>query len=158
MGSDKALLTVGKQTLLERALHTAAAVASYPGLVAAGFVAVSSYDLKFEADVDGDGIVEQIEYVLPPGTQTLLRVSTQKGLNGTLLTSTTVSAPFLMNVQNQLQGKPLFTWDTDPLSTSPFPQNIRTVYINLVLLSNGVGSGGRPLSVTLSASCQRINP
>src|ERR1035438_922694 len=28
MGSDKALLTVGKQTLLERALHTAAAVAN----------------------------------------------------------------------------------------------------------------------------------
>jgi hypothetical protein len=136
---------------------TAAAVASYPGLVATPFVALSSYDLIFEADIDGSGSVEQIEYNLPAGTQTLLRVSTQKGLNGTLLTATSVSAPFLTNIQNQLQGQPVFTWDTDPLNTNPFPQNVRTVYINLILASNGNGSG-IPVNVTLMAACQRMNP
>jgi len=135
---------------------TAAAVANYPGLVATPFVALSAYQLKFEADTNGDGHVEQIEYVLPPGGHTLVRSSTQKARDGTLLTSTTVSAPYLTNVQNQIQGKPLFAWDTDPLSMNPFPQNVRTVYINLILVSNG-NKGGAPVSVTLMAACQRMN-
>lgn len=136
---------------------TAAAVSSYPGLVATPFVAISAYDLKFEADTNGGGRVEQIEYVLPAGGQTLVRSSTQKALDGTLLTSTTVSAPYLANVQNQMQGKPLFTWDTDPLSMNPFPQNVRTVYINLILVSNGNKSEA-PVNVTLMTACQRMSP
>lgn len=136
---------------------TAAAVTSHPGIVATPFLAISGYDLKFEANIHGHGRVEQIEYVLSPGTQTLLRVSAEKGPDGSLLPSTSVSTQFLLNLQNQLQGQPLFTWDTDPLSTSPFPQNVRTVYINLILASNGNGSGG-PVNVTLMAACQRMNP
>jgi prepilin-type N-terminal cleavage/methylation domain-containing protein len=136
---------------------TAAAVASYPGLVAMPFVAISGYELQFEANIGGQGSVQRIEYLLPPGTQTLLRLCTQKGLDGTLLTGTTVSAPFLMNVQNQLQGMPLFTWNTNPFSRSQFPQNVRTVYINLITVSNGNGSG-LPVNVTLRATCTRMNP
>lgn len=136
---------------------TAAAVSTSPGLVANGFVAASSYDLKFEADVNGSGQVSQIEYVIPSGSQTLYRYSTLKNLDGTLATGTTVSTAFLGNVQNQVLSTPLFSWDLDPLSSNSFPQNIKTVYINLVLTSSG-NESGMPVNVTLTATCQRVNP
>jgi hypothetical protein len=136
---------------------TGSAVASYPGIVATPFVTASSYDLVFEADTNGDGVVERIEYVIPAGSTTITRRSTLKNANGTLATSSTASTAFLENVQNQLQGQPLFTWDLDPLSAKPFPQNIRTVYINAILKARGNESGG-PINMTFTATCQRMNP
>ncbi len=132
-------------------------VASYPGVVATPFVTASAYDLKFEADTDGDGQVEQIEYALASGSETIIRRSTLKNLNGTLATSTLVSSLFLDHVQNQTLGQPLFSWDLDPLSSRPFPQNIRTVYINTILKPVGE-QGGNAANVTLAAACQRMNP
>jgi len=134
-----------------------AAVTSHPGLVATPFVTASAYDLKFEADTDGDGQVEQIEYVLASGAQTIIRRSTLKNLNGTLATTTQVSTLFLDHVQNQILSQPLFSWDLDPSSSRPFPQNIRTIYINAILKPVG-GQGGTAPNVTLAAACQRMNP
>jgi prepilin-type N-terminal cleavage/methylation domain-containing protein len=139
------------------ASFSATAVSTYPGIAANSVTAASAYDLVFEADVDGDGIVEQVEYVLPSGSQTLLRSVTKKNPNGTLATSGTVSQPLLDHVQNQTLSQPLFTWQVDPSSSNPFPRNIRTVYINAVLrTTEGAGQGAAAL--TLSASSTRLNP
>ena len=136
---------------------SATTVTSHPGLVATPFVTASAYDVKFEADTDGDGQVEQLEYVLDPGSQALIRRRTLKNLDGTLATSTLVSTIFLDRVQNQLLSQWLFSWDLDPYSTLPFPQNIRTIYVNLVVKPAGTQGGVGP-SVTLAAACQRMNP
>jgi prepilin-type N-terminal cleavage/methylation domain-containing protein len=136
--------------------YSAAAVASHPGLVATAFVAASGYDLTFEADTDGNGQVEQIEYVLPAGSQTISRRRTLKNLDGSLATTTTVSTAFLDSVNNRVVGQPVFSWDLDPSDPHPFPQNIRTVYIDVVLTSKG-NESGMPVSMTLTATCQRMN-
>ena len=133
------------------------AVASHPGIIAVPFVSISSYDLVFEADLNGDGQVERIEYVLPPGSTSLIRSLTPKNPDGSLAVSSTTSTTVLSNLHNQLQGRPLFTWDIDPSISSPFPQNIRTVYVNAILQSSG-GQSGSPVSATLTATCQRLNP
>jgi prepilin-type N-terminal cleavage/methylation domain-containing protein len=134
-----------------------AAVTSYPGVVAIPFVTASAYDLKFEADTDGDGQVEQIEYVLASGSETIIRRRTLKNLNGSLATTTLVSTLFLDHVQNQTLSQPLFSWDLDPSSSRPFPQNIRTVYVNVILKPVGE-QGGTAANVTLASACQRMNP
>jgi len=136
---------------------TTTTVASYPGIVAIPFVTASAYDLKFEADTDGDGRVEQIEYVLASGGETIIRRSTLKNLDGSLATSTLVSTLFLDHAQNQTLSQPLFSWDLDPSSSRPFPQNIRTVYVNAILKPVGE-PGGTAANVTLVAACQRMNP
>ena len=136
-------------------LFTSSAVASSPGLVATPFVTVTAYDVVFQADTNQDGTVEQIEYVLAAGSQNLYRKSTLKNLNGTLASST-VTTLLLNNVQNQIQGTPLFAWNTNPSGTQSFPLNVQTIYINLVLQSSGNESGS-PASVTLTATCPRMN-
>jgi len=136
---------------------SATAVSNHPGIVANSFTAASSYDLVFEGDVNGDGQVERVEYTLPAGSQTLVRYVTPKNPNGTFAVGSTVSQSLLSNVQNQLTGQPVFSWSTDPLSQSPFPQNIRTVYVNLILQT---GSGGSSVAsnLALSTACERMNP
>ena len=136
---------------------SAAAVSNHPGIVANSFTAVSGFDLVFEADLNGDGRVEQVEYTLPAGTQTLVRSVTPKNLDGTMAAGSTVSQPLLSNVQNQLSGQPVFSWSTDPLSLSPFPQNIQTVYVNLILQA-GSGSSRAVSSLALATACKRMNP
>jgi prepilin-type N-terminal cleavage/methylation domain-containing protein len=136
---------------------SATAISNHPGIVANSFTAASSYDLVFEGDVNGDGQVERVEYTLPAGSQTLVRYVTAKNPNGTFAVGSTVSQSLLSNVQNQLTGQPVFSWSTDPLSQSPFPQNIRTVYVNLILQT---GSGGSSVAsnLALSTACERMNP
>jgi hypothetical protein len=134
---------------------TSSAVASYPGLVATPFITVTAYDVVFQAATHQDGIVEQIEYVLAPGSQNLYRNSTRKNLNGSLQAST-VQTLLLNNVQNRISGTPLFTWNTNPSDTQSFPLNVQSVYINMVLQSTSNESGS-PASVTLTATCPRIN-
>jgi hypothetical protein len=134
---------------------TSPAVANSPGLIATPFVTVTAYDVVFQSDTRQTGTVEQIEYVLAPGSQNLYRNSTVKNLNGTLAAST-VQTLLLNNVQNQISGTPLFTWNLNPADAQPFPLNVQSVYINLVLQSTSNESGS-PASVTLTASCPRIN-
>jgi len=136
-------------------LFNSSAVASYPGLVATPFVTVTAYDVVFQADTNQDGTVEQIEYLLAAGSQDLYRKSTLKNLNGSMGTST-VTTLLLNNVQNQNSGTPLFAWSTNPSMPLAFPLNVQTIYINLVLLSSGNVSGS-PTSVTLTATCPRMN-
>jgi len=136
-------------------LFTSSAVASSPGLVATPFVTVTAYDMVFQADTHQDGTVEQIEYVLAPGSQNLYRNSTLKNLNGTLASSQ-VTTLLLNNVQNRISGTPLFAWNINPSDTQSFPLNVQTIYINLLLQSSGNESGS-PASVTLSATCPRMN-
>ncbi len=136
-------------------LFTASAVAGSPGLVATPFVTVTPYDVVFQADANQDGSVEQIEYVLASGSQNLYRNSTLINLNGTLASST-VKTLLLNNVQNQISGTPLFAWNLNPSDTQSFPLNVQTIYINLVLQSSGNESGS-PASVTLTATCPRMN-
>jgi hypothetical protein len=134
---------------------TASAVASSPGIVATPFITVSDYDVVFQAATHQDGVVEQIEYVLAPGSQNLYRNNTRKNTNGSLAAST-VQTLLLNNVQNQISGTPLFRWSTNPSDPQPFPLNVQTVYINLVLQSTG-GESGSPSSLTLAATCPRMN-
>jgi prepilin-type N-terminal cleavage/methylation domain-containing protein len=134
---------------------TSSAVTSYPGLVATPFITVTAYDVVFQSATHQDGIVEQIEYVLAPGSQNLYRYSTHKNLNGSLQAST-VQTLLLNNVQNRIIGTPLFTWNTNPSDTQSFPLNVQSVYINMVLQSTSNESGS-PASVTLTATCPRIN-
>lgn len=136
-------------------VFNASAVANSPGLAATPFVAVTAYDIVFQANINQDGAVEQIEYVLPPNSQNLYRKSTVKNLSGSLAAST-VTTLLLNNVQNQMRGTPLFAWDTNPFDTQPFPLNVQTIYINLVLQSSGNESGS-PASETLTATCPRVN-
>jgi len=136
-------------------LFTTAAVVASPGIVATPFVTVTSYDLVFQADINGDGTVEQIEYVIPPLSQQLLRKITSINPDGSLAANT-VTTLAVGNVQNQLQSQPLFTWDVDPAIQQPFPLNVRTVYINLDLQSSGYENSPRE-SMTLMATCPRMN-
>lgn len=135
---------------------SATAVASFPGIVADSFVVASDYDLAFEADLDGDGQVEQVEYLLPDGSATIERRLRRKNLDGTLASSM-LSEPLVSKVQNRIQGKPLFRWQIDPASSKPFPKNIRIVFVNLVLKSE-MGQGRPPAELTLAATCPRMNP
>jgi type II secretory pathway component PulJ len=131
-------------------------VQASPGLVASQpFVTVTAYDLVFQADIDGSGTVQQIEYVNPLNSQNLFRNSTKINLNGSLAT-TTLTTLAANNVQNQAQNQPLFTWDVDPSSTQTFPLNVRTIYINLVLQSTQSGSTFLD-AVTLMSTCRRMN-
>jgi prepilin-type N-terminal cleavage/methylation domain-containing protein len=136
---------------------SATAVSNHPGIVANSFITASSYDLVFEGDVSGNGQVEQVKYTLPAGSQTLVRYVTPKNPDGTIAVGSTVSQSLLSNVQNQLTSQPVFSWSTDPLSKSPFPQNIRTVYVNLILQTDSGGLG--PASnLALATACERMNP
>ena len=136
-------------------VFSSSAVANSPGLVATAYVSVTPYDLVFQSDADGNGAVAQIEYVLASGSQNLYRKSTLKNLDGTLAMSTQTT--LLVNqVQNQVQGTPLFSWEVDPSNPQPFPLNVRAIFINLVLASGG-GESGVPATLTLTATCPRMN-
>jgi prepilin-type N-terminal cleavage/methylation domain-containing protein len=136
---------------------TAAAVASHPGIVATSFTTATGYDLVFQGDVNGNGQVEQVEYTLPAGSQTLMRLVTPINPNGSVAVGSTVSQSLLSNVQNQLTGQPVFSWSTDPFSQNPFPQNIQTVYVNLVLQTSSGGSSSAA-RLALATACERMNP
>jgi len=62
----------------------------------------------------------------------------------------------LNNVQNQISGTPLFAWSTNPSNPQSFPLNVQAIYVNLLLQSSGNESGS-PASVTLTATCPRMN-
>ena len=133
---------------------SAPAVAASPGLVATPFVTVTPYDLMFQADVNGDGMVEQIEYVNPPQSVNLYRRITVKNLSGSLAAG--AATTLVMNgLQNQANNQPLFTWDVDPSIPQAFPLNVRTVYINLLVPSTG--SPASSTAMTLMATCPRMN-
>jgi type II secretory pathway pseudopilin PulG len=136
---------------------SAAAVTAHPGIAALTFTTATGYDLIFQGDVNGDGQVEQVEYTLPPGSQTLLRLVTPINRDGTIPAGGTVSGTLLSNVQNQLTGQPVFSWSTDPYSPSPFPQNIQTVYVNLILETSSGGSSSAS-RLALATACERMNP
>jgi prepilin-type N-terminal cleavage/methylation domain-containing protein len=136
---------------------SAAAYQNHPGIAANTFTTASGYDLIFEGDVNGNGQVEQVEYTLPTGSQTLVRNVTPKNLDGTFTAGSTVSGTLLSNVQNQLTGQPVFSWSTDPLSQSPFPQNIQTVYVNLIL-NTSIGGSSSASNLALATACERMNP
>jgi len=136
-------------------LFTSSAVASSPGLVATPFVAVTPFDIVFQTDANQNGTVDQIEYVVASGSQNLYRKNTLVNSDGTLGTST-VTTLLLNNVQNQLHGTPLFSWNINPSNPQPFPLNVETIYISLVLQSPGMESG-TSTSVTLTATCPRMN-
>jgi type II secretory pathway pseudopilin PulG len=136
-------------------VFTSVAAESFPGLVATPFVKVTAYDVVFQSDIHQNGTVQQIEYLLAPGSQNLYRISTLKNLNGTLAPST-VTTLLLNNVQNQMSGTPLFAWSINPYNPQPFPLNVQTIYVNLLLQSSGSESGS-PASVTLTATCSRMN-
>jgi prepilin-type N-terminal cleavage/methylation domain-containing protein len=135
---------------------SATAVSSHPGIAAYSFTTASGYNLVFQGDVNGNGQVEQVEYTLPAGSQTLMRLVTPMNPDGSPAGST-VSQSLLSNVQNQLIGQPVFSWSTDPLGQSPFPQNIQTVYVNLILQTASAGSSSAS-NLALMTACERMNP
>lgn len=114
--------------------------AASPGLVAVGFVTVTSTSIVFESDIDFDGTVDRVEYTMhpvsPAADETTCKVLTPcisrkvypKAKSGTIGSATSVNDTFISNLAD---ATPVFTWETNPASPQPFPKNVKVVYISL---------------------------
>lgn len=96
-------------------------------LVAATFITAGPTDAVFESDLDGNGIVERVEYRLN-GT-TLERSAVSKNSDGSVPAAQYQA--LAENVNNG--GAAIFTYRTDPFSTLPAPGNVNVVEIMLPL-------------------------
>lgn len=96
-------------------------------LVAATFLAATATNVIFEADLDGNGVVERVEYRVN-GTA-LERSAVSKNADGSVPAAQYDT--LASNVNNGATA--LFTYATDPLSALASPGNINSVRINLFL-------------------------
>lgn len=122
--------------------------------VASTFLLCQSDDVVFEADLDGDGVVERVQYQLQ-GT-TLLRRVASKNANGTL-----PSADFIPLVEGVVNptGTPVFACNSTPTSSLPAPRNTGSVAIRLHVESSQPDPETRVKPrVTLSGYADRLNP
>lgn len=108
---------------------SAALTPANSNLVATTFVTAGSTQVVFEGDVDGDGIVERVEYRLS-GT-TLQRSAVAKNSDGSIPTAH--YDDLASNVSNGTTA--IFTYTSDPLSALAAPGNTACVQIALTLKS-----------------------
>ncbi len=127
--------------------------AAYPGLVAAGFVTVTSTSVIFESDINFDGTVDRVEYTMHPLspaadeqyckvlTPCISRKVYPKARNGTIGDASSVQDYFLPGtsvtrspfIPKLADATPVFTWEINPASPQAFPRNVKVVYISLAL-------------------------
>lgn len=106
---------------------TAGLTSANSSLVAATFLTATATQVVFEADLDGNGVVERVEYRLS-GT-TFQRSAVSKNANGTA-----PAAQYDTLAGNVTNGStPIFTYTTDPLSTQASPGNVNSAQIRLQL-------------------------
>ena len=96
-------------------------------LAALPFMTTTATNTVFEADLDGDGVVERVEYRLN-GT-TLERSDVPKNSDGSV-----AAAQYQTVATNMANGgTPIFTYTTDPNSNVAAPGNTNSVRVQLVL-------------------------
>ena len=96
-------------------------------LVASPFITATATDVVFEADLDGNGIAERVEYRLS-GT-TFQRSDVPKNADGSV-----PAANYQTVVTNVANGaSPIFIYTVDPYSTVTPPGNTNRVRIVLIL-------------------------
>ena len=96
-------------------------------LVATTFVAANPNNVVFDADLDGNGIVERVEYRL--NGDTLERSAVSRNDDGSAAPAQYET--MATNVNNG--AMPLFTYTTDTLSTLAPPGNVNSVRVTLLL-------------------------
>lgn len=103
-------------------------------LILMGFLPGAT-SIVFEADADGDGRVERIEYRMAADGTSLIRRASPKRLGGSLGAPTSDNQSFIQNLTNQTLADPLpvFSWEVDPDSSELFPNNISIVYVSLAI-------------------------
>ena len=95
--------------------------------VAATFLAATPEQVIFEADLNGDGVVERVEYRLHE--LAVERSAVSKNADGSV-----PPAPYEVLTDYVDNGSlPLFRYTTDPSSASPEPANINSVWVSLRL-------------------------
>lgn len=132
-----------------------------PGLIADGFLEATTNSLVFEADLDADGEVERIEYRVSADGRSLRRQLFRKQADGTLFGPLSSQDSFVQNLANQSLANPLpvFTWDVDPGSAAPFPNNISITYVALAIgVSLDPRNPEKKKILHLAGAARRINP
>ena len=95
--------------------------------VAATFLAATPEQVIFEADLNGDGVVERVEYRLHESA--VERSAVSKNSDGSV-----PAAQYETLTDYVDNGSlPLFRYTTDPSSVSPEPANINSVWVSLLL-------------------------
>lgn len=131
------------------------------GLIAAGFIQVTSTDVVFEADLDLNGTVERIEYRVAADGQRLSRVVYPKLLDGSYGGPVSSQAAFVQNLVNSTLATPLpvFSWEVDAASLEPFPNNIALVYVSLAVEARlDPRDPTKTQILHLAGAARRINP
>ena len=100
---------------------------AYSNPVAATLLTATADQVVFEADLEGDGVVERVEYRLHESA--LWRSAVSKNADGTV-----PSARYAVLTEYVDNGEtPLFRYTSDPRSESPAPGNINSVRVSLLL-------------------------
>lgn len=128
---------------------------------AEGFLEATPTTLVFEADFNLDGVVERIEYRLAADGRSLGRRVFPKQLDGSLGAPIASQEPFVQNLANQtlMNPLPVFSWEVDPDSPKPFPNNIVIVYVSLAVEARlDPHDPGEKQIIHLAGAARRINP
>ena len=134
-------------------VFTAALLPTNSNLVATTFVTATATQVVFEADIDGNGTVERVEYRVN-GTS-LERSAVTKNSDGSV--SAGSYSTLASNVNNGSTA--LFTYTTDPSSVLTSPGNTDSVSITLILKSNVPDPKNRQFaSYTFQGVAYRMNP
>lgn len=95
--------------------------------VAAAFLVAAPDQVVFEADLDGDGVVERVEYRMHESV--LERSAVSKNSDGSVPAAQfEVLTEYVDNAST-----PLFRYTADPSSALPAPGNINSVWVSLLL-------------------------
>ncbi|MFQ5662702.1 MAG: type II secretion system protein J [Terriglobia bacterium] len=132
-----------------------------PGLIATGFLEASANAVVFETDLDFDGSVERIEYRVAADGRSLRRQVFPKQIDGSLGAPLSTQETFIENLANQTLPAPLpvFSWDVEPDSAEPFPNNISVVYVSLAIeVRLDSRDPAKKEIIHLAGAARRINP
>lgn len=132
---------------------TAALLPSNSNLVAGTFVTTTATQVAFEADIDGNGTVERVEYRV--NGNNLERSAVTKNTDGSA-----PAASFGTLANGVSNGStPVFTYTTDASSVLAAPGNTSSVTIQLILKSNVADPKNRQFaSYTFQGVAYRMNP
>ncbi|MFQ5741007.1 MAG: type II secretion system protein J [Acidobacteriota bacterium] len=134
---------------------------SSPGLLADGFLEATPNSLVFEADRDGDGRVERIEYRVAADQRSIRRRIFLKRMDGSVIGPISSQDMFVRDLANATLAAPppVFSWDSDPASPKPFPNNITLVYVTLAIevRLDPVDPSIRKI-IHLTGAARRLNP
>lgn len=134
---------------------------SSPGLLADGFLEATPNSLVLEADRNGDGRVERVEYRVADDARSIRRRIFLKLANGSVIGPVSSQNLFVRNLANSTLAvpAPVFSWDTDPGSPAAFPNNITIVYVALAIeVPLERRSPKAKKIIHLTGAARRLNP